>query len=180
MSMPHKAFEFDHAGFESELAPVLRSALETGETGGLVEFINANLPQLMHPFDQRVLDASWEDGVDPRDAHGYGEYALTKYYDPLADFGLDCEWQFVDEILEKELGDSVPSPVLGEAFGPETNYFDPGKIGSFFQSAAQVKQSLETVASMSEARPELREQLALALAMLNRARATGIGLYVTF
>src|SRR5207302_666883 len=93
MPMHHKAFVLDHAGFLRELGEVLYRALATGDCGPLVRFIEAHRGSLTDPYEGEPLEASWESMLETRDAHQYGDFALTRFYDPRADDGLAYEWE---------------------------------------------------------------------------------------
>lgn len=177
--MEQKAFVFDQPGFTTELSSTLRGALETGELGGLTNFIDENLASLKDPYEGNPLDSSWQDLIETHDAHQLGDFALTKYYDPLADIGLGPSWEEVAELLNAQgiNGDAV---VLGSPFGPRDHYFDPGKMGSYFQSPELVRQNLNRLRSLIAQKPALAPQLAETLAMLEQAEKAGQGLYVTF
>ena len=53
-------------------------------------------------------------------------------------------------------------------------------MGSYFQSATAIKESLRTLTDLLQRRPELGGELEPALAMLDQADREGRGLYVTF
>src|SRR5262245_55387643 len=130
MSMDHKAYVFDYHAFKSELSGTLMDALSTGQTDSLVKFIEGNRESLTYPYgtmpDQQTwrdliepgdhLDESWQDLVETPDAHTYGDFALTKFYDPADDIGLSHGWDEAETLLERELGHDYY--VLGTPFGP--------------------------------------------------------------
>jgi len=170
----HKAFLFDFDRFNSELRPLLVAALESGDLTGLVSFIGANLSELKDPYEGEPLTADWQKLIETRDAHQLGDFALTKYYDPQDDRGLGSEWQAVQDIIAKNLKES---PILGTAVGPKGNLFDPGKMGSYFQSSAQVRSNIAKLAALSSSNGK---SMTRAMAMLEAAEEAGTGLYVTF
>ena len=173
--MDHKAFIFDFASFDDELRAILERALETQSVEELSRFIDANLESLTDPYEGERLDESWKEMIEVADPHQYGDFALTKYYDPREDNGLSHGWEDVREKLIRHIGNAVP--LLGSTVGPVSNVFDPGKMGSYFQSAAQVATSLDAVRQLTESGDSD--------AGLDRLRnllesAVGRGLYVTF
>ena len=174
MSMTHKAFVFDYARFDADLRPILVRALETGDCTELKEFIRRHLSELTDPYEGEPLTESWESMLEYRDAHQYGDFALTRYYDPSADIGLGADWQSVEELLEKH--GITNATILGQALGPANNPFDPGKMGSYFQSASMVKASLEKL----DALPAKQAIIDEARSMLVKASDQNKGLYVTF
>ncbi len=146
--MDHKAYAFDYAGFQRRLAPILYAALETGDAGPLRAFIEANRAELTDPYEGEPLE-ELPDG----DVHELGDFALTAFYDPACDIGLADDWE--------EAGDAA----LGVPFGPPSNLFDPGRMGSYFQSPELVERNRRT-ATDEGARQMLAE--------------TDAGLYLTF
>lgn len=179
MSMEHKAFAFDYDSFNGELGRLLRHSLESGHTEGLVEFIEANRDDLTDPYEGDPLDEDWQEMVETADAHTYGDFALTKYYDPTEDHGLGYDWDTLEELLDAEAGGGAPL-VLGTPFGPAGKLFDPGKMGSYFRSPAEVKEHLAQVERLATEKPELAERLRPLAEMLRPAADAGRGLYVTF
>jgi len=176
--MDHKAYILDHEAFSSELSDILYRALETGETGGLVSFIQRNLGVLKEPYEGEPLDESWITMIESHDPHQYGDFALTKFYDPKNEMGLGDVGGAVIEVLRREL-QCDHLPVLGSPFGPPGAEFDPGKLGSYFQDAKDVKENLQTLESL---RSRLRHTRLFdgAIHLLETAQEQGRGLYVTF
>lgn len=175
--MEHKAFVFDFEAFDRELRPILEAALHSGDPAGAVAFIAANLHDLLDPYEGEPLPDDWESTIEVPDVHQYGDFALTKYYDPAADIGLGAEWMDLQDRLAAS-PDGVESPLLGFVIGPRHAPFDPGKMGSYFRSAAQVRRDLEllsTPAEIGEDANRLR-----CGRMLEQAVQVGKGLYVTF
>src|SRR5690349_15161787 len=98
MSMEHKAFVFDWESFLQELSELLFSALVSDDTTRLKAWINSNVADLKDPYEGEPLTKDWEDTLDVKDAHQYGDFALTKYYDPARDIGLGHEWQIISHV----------------------------------------------------------------------------------
>lgn len=169
--MEHKAFVFDYAGFYDELYGILLAGLRFGSVAGLRDFISGNLNALKDPYEGKPLCGDWERMIEFPDVHQYGDFALTKYYNPSEDIGLGHRWEHFQDLFGA-LGGLGWSPVLGEAIGPEENYFDPGKLGSYFQTPSQVNENLTRLLSLPEAMD--------LVTMLNRAAACEKGLYLTF
>ncbi len=175
--MDHKAFLFDYDSFERELRGILEDALRSGDNSGLVAFINANLGDLRDPYEGEPLGADWVAMIETQDPHQYGDFALTKYYNPTADIGLGVAWESLQELIASDPL-LTESPVLGSTIGPKNNLFDPGKMGSYFQNAQQVRQSLRYVLGL--AKKEQVKDLDRAIQMLQEAADASTGLYITF
>ena len=107
-----------------------------------------------------------------RDAHEYGDHALTKYYDASnpEQGGVGYAWI--------ELSDQLPAPacrsLLGEPIGPRHNLFDPGRMGSYFQTPEQVRVSLKILGGLNM--PEIKRFCKL----LSRCAVENLGVYNTF
>jgi hypothetical protein len=123
MPREHKAYAFDWTRFEFELHPLLVEALTTDETAKLEAFIDQHLVELTDPYEGEPLSTDWRDTLENRDVHEYGDYALTRYYDPADNWGIGYAWT--------QLSDELPEPaanaMLGFAIGPAKNLFNPGR-----------------------------------------------------
>ena len=172
--MEHKAFVFDFVSFENELRSLLERALETGSVVELSRFIETNREALTDPNEGEPLDEQWKELIEVADPHQYGDFALTKYYRSRDDIGLSYAWESVREKLLERLGNDAP--LLGITVGPVDNAFDPGKMGSYFQSASQVAANLDALRQMptNESEPGIERLRDLLKA------AVGKGLYITF
>ncbi|MFB3906747.1 MAG: hypothetical protein ACE15E_25210 [Acidobacteriota bacterium] len=170
--MEHKAFVFDYDGFQRELRPLLERALASENPDSLIAFIKADLQSFRDPYEGDRLEDDWEDVMETKDVHQYGDFALTKYYDPGADIGLGREWEEIGQVLEMKLGTRVP--VLGHPITAHGRVFDPGKMGSYFQSEQDIQHNLAQIEELEEPR------LSPLVTLLKRARAEQTGLYVTF
>lgn len=173
--MEHKAFVFDYQPFEQELLPMLEDALISNDCTELIRFIRLNLDNLSDPYEGEQLTKDWESLIVVADAHQYGDFALTKYYDPKLDTGLGAGWNSVQELIPP--GQTI-SPILGRFIGPHANPFDPGKLGSYFQSEHQVQESIHRLRNV--ARQNLPSTLVEAVQMLEQAQQDKKGLYITF
>lgn len=80
----------------------------------------------------------------------------------------------------REWQEDLSVTILGKPFGPTEDYFDPGKMGSYFQSPEEVSESLEKLIEHARAFPQRKHQLAQAIELLEKAVQAGQGLYVTF
>jgi hypothetical protein len=170
VSFSHKAYAFDYALFETELAPLLYQALSGGDTARLAQFVDRHRDALTWPWDPEPLPVEWREELQTADVHSIGDLALTKYYDSGDDNGLAEEWSRI----QAQLPDECRATLLGRTFGPQGNHFDPGKMGSYVQDEDAVRRS---AALLSQIRmPNLDRYVAL----LVRARDKGLGLYVTF
>lgn len=181
MSMEHKAFIFDYKAFVEQLSTILKNALLTGKNEALLNFINRNRDSLKDPYDGQALDFSWETMVEPKDAHQYGDFGLTKFYNPINNIGLGSDWQNIEKLLRNELGANLSFiVVLGQPFGTASHYFDPGKMGSYFQSIEQVKKNIYLLQNLVYQNPKLANELEELLKIFQQAVQAGKGLYITF
>lgn len=174
--MDHKAFIFDFAAFQDELKPILEEELASNSYVRLREFVLINRKLLRDPYGGLPLTENWEIQISPKDPHQYGDFAITKYYDPTMDIGLGNEWEEPQELFIT-LGLSE-SPILGRTIGPHENPFDPGKMGSYFQSNQQVLDNLRLLDDLAGQRPT--QILNAAREVLYSAARVGAGVYVTF
>jgi hypothetical protein len=175
--MEHKAFVFDYESFDRELRAILEDALRSGDFTGLVSFINVNLGDLRDPYEGQPLGADWEAMIETQDSHQYGDFALTKYYNPIADIGLGVAWENFQELIANDPV-LTESPILGSTIGPEEDPFDPGKMGSYFQSAQQARQNYRFLSNLAQ--KESSQDLNRAVEMLSEAVDAKTGLYITF
>jgi len=104
------------------------------------------------------------------DAHELGDLALTKYYDPAEDQGLQEHWLAIEGGMPAPLRPSL----LGASFGPTSNYFDPGRMGSYFQTSEMAAESCERLLGRPER--EMESFMELLVHVIQSSR----GLYVTF
>jgi hypothetical protein len=178
MSSEHKAFVFDYLNFEAELKDILEDALVNGDTSYLKQYITENFVYLKDPYEGDRLNDDWESMLEVRDPHQYGDFALTKFYDPLDDIGLGYDWGAIQDLLSSKPECKVI--ILGLRIGSDNNYFDPGKLGSYFQSPVEVKRNLELLEDLIDQDPNLASFLDGTLQMLRYAGQADKGLYITF
>lgn len=170
MSMCHKAYALNYEAFAIELAPILYRALQTGRADELTALIDANHPSLTFPWEAAPLPADWRSVLERGDPHELGDLALTKYYATAEDYGLQEHWLPAGQNLPQRLR----ACLLGEPFGPTNNLFDPGRMGSYFQSAAVAAQSRRWLVGRTESELERFVEL------LEQVVQSNQGLYVTF
>lgn len=171
MSMQHKAFRFDWDAFNAELRERLHHALLTNDPSQLTSYINSDVSEFSDPYDGDTLTTDWVQLLsDPTDVHEIGDYALTRFYDPTADFGVGDAWMEIGQELE----DAQRHALLGRAIGPTSNPFDPGKMGSYFQTTKDVVHSRSTLFGVK------KDGLTEFLGLLGRCVSLGRGVYVTF
>jgi hypothetical protein len=166
--MYHKAFAFDWTSFQRHLAPILHDALSSDSIAGLAAFIEHHWQSLTDPYEGQPLPEDWSALMENRDVHVYGDFALTLYYSPTVDFGVGDSWLALSD------DPSVAKALLGQPFGPADNVFDPGRMGSYFQTLDAVSSSLGILSA--DDRPELSDFIDL----LERCGVEGMGVYVTF
>lgn len=170
MSMSHKAFLFDWKGFQQEVASLLTSCLEGNDPARLVALANANLDELKDPYEGQPIDENWTEQMENGDVQEVADFVLTKFYDPTADAGLGDIWLQIDDEAET----SVRSALLGDPFGPQTQVFDPGRMGAYFQSPETCERSLAVLRSQDQGK------LDGFIGLLEQAIHEGKGIYVTF
>ena len=181
MSMIHKAYAFDWSAFaRDELHDILLDALASGDTNGLIRYIEANRHHLKDQDEGGPLpdNWNWKNELENFDVQEFGDLALTRFYDPMEDYGL--VYDYLD--LAEHLPEADLTALLGTPFGPHGAYFDPGRQGSYFQTPQEVVKSLARVQRidlwyMDEDRrkswPKFRK-------LLEECAKAGSGLYVTF
>lgn len=185
MSSEHKAYVFDFQLFKEELSSILNQALLDKDASGLIGFIDSNIADLINPYTEEAMSGDWQSYLEIGDIDEYGDFAITKYYDLEDDIGLGYNWLDIQNILVKNLrtleGESErqKSPILGNAFGPENKEFDPGKLGSYFQSRLDVSKNINIVNSLLDLGNNIHE-LSLVRDILLQAHGSQRGLYVTF
>lgn len=170
MSMSHKAFVFDWNGFQSELAPLLARSLADGDTVRLIEFGSRHQISLREPYEGEPLDPDWIEHLEIGDVQEVADFVLTRYYDPTQDRGLGGLWSVLDDSLDA----GQRQALLGRTVGPETEPFDPGRMGSYFQDEETARKSLDVLRQLT--RPEVANFVSL----LEQAVTSSKGLYVTF
>jgi hypothetical protein len=175
MGMEHKAFVFDHRSFDRELRPMLERALSTNHCAELLQFIETNRASLRDPYEGEPLGEDWRDGVESEDAQVCGDYALTKYYEPGDDVGLGTGWEALQSQLLNRFGNDAA--VLGRTVGPAQHLFDPGRMGSYFQTEEDVRVNLHALQAVRNSGLTEADRL---IGMLRAAAERNRGLYVTF
>jgi hypothetical protein len=177
--MSHKAYAFDWSSFErDELHGILLDSLSTGDPAGLIRYIDAHLDDLKDPYEGDQLDEDWRKMLENRDVHEYGDFALTRFYDPAEDGGIADQWRVID----KWLAEADQEAFLGTPLGQAGAYFDPGRQGSYFQTPRQVVNSLARARrfKLPDLQDYQRESLERFKGLLAECVETESGLYVTF
>jgi hypothetical protein len=174
--MQHRAFLFDFVGFQSELAATLEDALRSGSPASLIRFVDERRSSLRDPYEGESLPDDWQHLVDSTDPQQVGDVALTKYYNPKDDRGLGPTWEATADSVERIATSLGFSPVLGRTIGPPGRPFDPGKMGAYFLSPADVENALQAIAS--SAIPTGRIDSLVQLLM--DAKTKTLGVFVTF
>jgi hypothetical protein len=125
---------------------------------------------LTDPYEGEPLSADWRDTLGSRDVHNYGDYALTRFYDPANSCGIGYPWTRLDD----QLPEPAANAMLGFPIGPAQNRFNPGAYGSYFQTPSDVEESLALL------RPHACPDLERYLELLQRCAVERRGVYVTF
>ncbi len=167
--MLHKAYGFDFAGFEKELKFILFNALQNNIVESLVEFVEINIHSLTDPYEGEKLDAEWQGCLENNDVHEIGDFTLTKFYQVSSDNGLSESW---GEITSQY--PNINQYLLGKPFGPANNLFDPGKMGSYFQTPLELNVSIQELSVVKDA------CLQKYLSFLKSCIKNNTGIYVTF
>jgi hypothetical protein len=171
VSIAQKAFEFDWLAFNADFRPLLVAALGSHDKAILLAFIDNHRDAIRDPYEGEPLNADWQTQLeDPDDVQALGDFALTRYYDPTADFGIGHTWLGLSEKLNPQERDAL----LGHPIGNGASLFDPGRMGSYFQSPELL---IESIKVLSRAR---RPDLENYVACLGACQAKGKGIYVTF
>lgn len=170
--MEHKAYIFDYIQFKKELAPILVKALASNDVKLLREFILKNKQEIKTPWDGDPIENNWEKEYCVNDVHHYGDFALTKYYDPSNDQELMDVWQ--------DLDDEFYDYFLGCPLGPEGNYFDLGKYGSYFLSPNQVVEKRSSIEKITDELENYQEEVESYIDLLKKAEKEKKGVYITF
>jgi hypothetical protein len=170
MAMSHKAYAFEWQAFELGLRTVLERALMDRNSQELLLLIERERSAFKDPYGGEPLGEKWQATLENRDEQEVGDYALTRYYEPSDDFGLGDEWPAIDSAISA----SARSALLGNPIGPTSYRFDPGRQGSYFQTADQCRTSLQILGAERNSLP------ANYMAGLSRAVAAGLGMYQTF
>jgi hypothetical protein len=174
--MEHKAFVFDHEQFDRELRPMVVRALETDGWAEIDRFVDTHLGGLTDPYSGRPLAADWRTAA----AGGpevHGAFALTRYYDRVANIGLHADWRPVFDALERA-APGAGSLTLGDPIESGGRIFDPGRLGTYLQSPLRIRTNLVVLDRLLREHAELVEVVQPLAEML----FAGVpkGLYVTF
>jgi hypothetical protein len=177
MSFSHKAYVFDYDAFAAELLPIVARALEAANGNALAAFIDEQRTALVDPDSHEALDANWRRKLPGQDVDAYADLALTKYYDPSDDIGFGNDWQEVSDAIARL--DLPATLLLGAALQRGGVFLDPGKMGTYFQSAADVRSNLQQLdAAVAQTRGS--SAIDAARRMLESAALLERGLFVTF
>ena len=181
MAMKHKAFIFDYDNFASQLKEILINSLLTKQKWDLIKFIQHNFREIKDPDQGCPLDQTWEELTSRNNVCEFADFALTKFYEPANNIGLNSEWQETKEAL-KDIFEIVESDniILGDLVGMNNIYFNPKKTGSYFQTPQQIVSNIEIVNQCLEKKPEYFHDLKYLLFMLKSAANYQKGLYITF
>ena len=168
MSMSHKAFSLDWERFADELRPLIEAALRTNDDSSIREFIARH--NCCDPNDGEALGEAWVERSPDCNVQDLADIALTAFYQPANDFGLGDEWRTIGV----HFSDEARAALLGNPLAAGAIAFDPGLMGSYFQSPEQARRSLRIVEKL-----EALTQTPF-IAGLRAAAHGERGLYVTF
>ena len=100
--MKHKAYVFDYDNFTLQLCPTLIDALKNNNKENLINFIQHNIETLKDPDNISTADEVWQKIRQGGNINELGDLALTKFYAPDEDIGLNYEWWNIERILKTE------------------------------------------------------------------------------
>lgn len=149
-------------------SPILHGALASSNVDSLAAFVAPHHNLIRDPYEGEALPSDWRSLLDVGDVRQFADFALTLYYSPAADQGVGDAWSSLSD------RPSVSTALLGSPFGPPENLFDPGRIGSYFQTLDAAHSSLATLQSI--ACPELAPYISL----LRHCSSNDLGVYITF
>jgi hypothetical protein len=116
----------------------MRPALQTLQTHELAAFIDQNLSNITDPNGLNDIGLDWRNLVS-NTVTEYADLALTKFYDPVANIGLGYSWNEMYDLLKvMEEALTLISVIFGAPFIAGSNTFDPGLLGTYFQSPSEV------------------------------------------
>ena len=189
MSMIHKAYEFDWEIFSTELLDIIEVAFKQQKITAIEEFIDSNYEKLTNMWDEEPLKKDWlagkndwRTGFSVKDQTGneysieqlilnYADVALTKYYDYVdGDNGIADDWCRYNDALNPEQKHAL----LGDVIKVNGLEFDPGGMGTYFQSREQALKSYEILKGLSY------EELSAYVQLLAKVVENGKGVLVTF
>lgn len=160
---------FDWNRFERELLPVLEAAFKRNDITELRCFILSNIDSMKDPNEGDPLRENWEATLEYKDVQEYADFALTLFYDPFDDCGID-DWVEVSDSVSKE----CRAALLGFSIRFGSIDLDPGRMGSYFMNTETVRSSNATIAALKMA------QLKKFKNLLSRSIETVNGVYITF
>jgi hypothetical protein len=170
MSMDHKAFAFDWNSFERDLLPILIGSLASGDGESIRAFIQEHRKRLLDPYEGNPLPDDWISLLETGDVQELSDFALTLYYHPSEDQGVGPAWSQ----LVQQLPTEIQASLLGDPIGTTTGRFDPGRMGSYFQTPEQVQDSIRALSENG------RSDLAHYRRLLEECKSSQLGLYRRF
>jgi hypothetical protein len=185
VSIDHKAWLFDHAAFDAELAPVLFAALDECDFEPIRAFVAAHHASMRDPRSPALapLGDDWEAQLADigDDERRWADVALARYCAIDDADGLSQDGERAIEDIEQipALFDVAVELVEGRPFGPGHHRLDPGRSGTGLLSAGRVAElaalldrHLASTGKLAKMRERLRSIYA-------RARDRGRGLLLT-
>lgn len=141
MSISHKAYLFDYARFDAELAVSLYTALEADSVTDLRRFINEHRMSLIDFGTEQPPGPDWESSIDPAyRVQQYADLALTRYYGTGDDRGLGHRFDALGAYLDTVTawGKNPGALICGWLFGPPGRRLDPGSMGTGLVCEAEI------------------------------------------
>jgi hypothetical protein len=170
MSMSHKAFAFNWYAFDFDLSPILLAALDADDGSELADIVNQERHRLTDPYNGDPLPEDWRTVLEVGDVQELADFALTLYYGVQEDHGVGSAWLTLNESLTAE----QRLALLGGTIGVGDRLFDPGRLGSYFQSPEVIGESLKVLDGVAANEVQCFREL------LAECAVWRLGVYVTF
>lgn len=162
--MYHKAYLVDWHLFTIELRSLI-SNLSPDSKVDLLNFIKLNQTKITDPYEGEPLSESWVTELSELSVDELADYSLALCYSVTEEHGLGDHWLKFQE--------SLPEDQRKHLLGSSFTAFDPGKMGSYFQSPKEVEDSLIFL-------KPYQEELNGFYDLLTQCTKSAKGLYVTF
>ncbi|WP_026503736.1 hypothetical protein [Butyrivibrio sp. NC3005] len=134
----HRAFLFDTDLFDRECRDLILNSGVKDEPGTVKKFVEDNSKRIKSPYWGDDIDQDWEDEMETKDVQEYADFAMTAYYNPSDDIGLEEQWDIVLEALNRLGFEQAQEAVLGKTVSKDGFTLDPGRCGFGILTAEEV------------------------------------------